>query len=423
MNEKNKTYSLIEKKEKNIQKRDFNGLYRSNSLLHYKDNTNYNYNHRIRLNPSGEYNTHDIRYHIPESHIKSYLRKTNHLTKSKSLNSFESAEIESKIALNIRKQKYQNLLENDNHINSLCYNKNKEIKEEIDKKKLKLKLELTRIINDTLLFSKKNNPVKSMLPENINEIVEKAKKQTQDLSLSLNISNLSKISSIRGELKKPKKSEFLTLIGVDVENMTLNHVNINIDKAWKFIQRISEGKDVEKILRYKVVNAIMSMTEKKASEKARNIYEKLEIYKTYMNKKKEEERKKRLKEEEQKYNELLKTNPKELIRQKMMKSLSQPKYFTKIENIKKKEEKKKKNKNKNLKRAESANNVFTKGHKKVTRLNSYKDVNKIIKFIDNSKKDSQSKLCKEHFINIQRTKEADNNIKELLKKNEIIFKN
>ena len=44
----------------------------------------------------------------------------------------------------------------------------------------------------------------------------------------------------------------------------------------------------------------MGMTEKKASEKARKIYEKLEIYKSYMKKQKEEERKKKLKEEEEK---------------------------------------------------------------------------------------------------------------------------
>ena len=135
---------------------------------------------------------------------------------------------------------------------------------------------------------------------------------------------------------KNKKIEFLSLIGVDVENMTYNHININIDKAWKFIKKLAKGRNIEEILRYKVVNSIMSMTEKKASEKARRIYEKLEIYKNYMNKKKEEERKKKQKEEEEKYNELLKSNPKELIRQKMVKSLSQKKIFNKIEKVKKK---------------------------------------------------------------------------------------
>ena len=59
-----------------------------------------------------------------------------------------------------------------------------------------MKEKLTRIINDALLFSKKNNPVKSMLPENINEIVEKFRKQSNEVNMSLNISNLSKITSI-----------------------------------------------------------------------------------------------------------------------------------------------------------------------------------------------------------------------------------
>ena len=159
----------------------------------------------------------------------------------------------------------------------------------------------------------------------------------------------------------------------------------------------------------------MSMTEKKASEKARRIYEKLEIYKNYMNKKKEEERKKKQIEDEEKYKELLKSNPKELIRQKMVKSLSQKKIFNKIEKIKKTDKR-----GKVMKKSESA--VFTPGFKKVTRLNSYRDVNRIIHFIDQSKKDSQSKLCKNHFMNIQMTKAMDINMKNMLRKNEIIIK-
>ena len=103
----------------------------------------------------------------------------------------------------------------------------------------------------------------------------------------------------------------------------------------------------------------------------------------------------------------------------MVQSLSQPKVFNKIDS-RQKNKKKQKYKNK-LKRSQSA--LLNTGNKKITRLNSYKDVDKIIKFIDTSKKDSQSKLCKDHFINIQMTKEHDNNIKEMLKKNEIIFKN
>ena len=54
----------------------------------------------------------------------------------------------------------------------------------------------------------------------------------------------------------------------------------------------------------------MNITEKKASEKARKIYEKLDIYNRYMSKKREEERKKKEKEDYEKYQELLKNNPK-----------------------------------------------------------------------------------------------------------------
>ena len=410
-----RTY-INNKSERNSQKDDLNRMYRSNSQFFYKDISNYNFEHRIRLNPSGECGTYDIRYSIPLSHVKHHLQKSDYLSKSTgAINSFDKAEMESKIASNIKKQKYQNLLKKDKEINNLCNNKKKEIKEEINKKKQKLKKELTRIINDALLFSKKNNPVKSMLPENINEIVEKAKKETQDMSLSLNISNLSKISSIAGENKKPKRVEFLSLIGVDVENMKYNHININIDKAWKFIKKLAKGRNIEEILRYKVVNSIMSITEKKASEKAKMIYDKLAIYRSYMNKKKEEERKRKQLEDEEKYKELLKNNPKELIRQKMVKSLSQPKLFNKIEKFQMNRKKEKR-----LKKSESA--IFSPKHKKVTRLNSYKDVDKIINFIDTSEKDSQSKFCKDHFMNIQMTKTMDIYRANLLRKNEIILK-
>ena len=314
------------RKERNVQKNDFNKIHKSNSQFFYKQISNNDYDNRISLNPSGENGSHDIRYHYPSGHVNSYIEKCDYNTIA--YNSFNKAEKEMNIDQHIKNQKYQNLLKKDKEIRNLCKEKNKEIKKEIDKKKHNLKQSLIRIINDALLFSKKNNPVKSMLPENINEIVEKAKKETLDMSLSLNISSVSKISSITGS-NKPKKIEFLSLIGVDVDNMKYNHINIDIDKAWKFIMKLSKGRNVEDILRYKVVNSIMSLTEKKASEKAKKIYEKLKIYKNYMNRKKEEEKKKKGIEDEKKYNELIKTNPKELIRQKMVKSLSQKKIFNK----------------------------------------------------------------------------------------------
>ena len=128
------------------------------------------------------------------------------------------------------------------------------------------------------------------------------------------------------------------------------------------------------------------------------------------------ERKRRRKNNE----ELLKNNPKEFIRLKMIRSMSQPKY------LKKEEMHKKKNKRdgiinlktKKLKKSGSAT-VFNESHKNVVRLNSYNDVNQILNFINNSKRGSQSKYYKKHFTNIQMTKSMDINLLKMIKNNAI----
>ena len=66
---------------------------------------------------------------------------------------------------------------------------------------------------------------------------------------------------------KKNKNEFLSLIGVDVENLSINNVNIDIDKAWNYVLRLAKGRNVDEILRYKVVNSIMSLTEQKRQKK------------------------------------------------------------------------------------------------------------------------------------------------------------
>ena len=410
-------------KEINMQKNDICKTCRSNSQFHYKDISNFNYENRIRLNPLGESKNLELRNQIPLNHVQESFTKTNYLSERyrNQKTSYDKADIESKICSIIKQQKYQTLLKNDKHIEKLCNIKNREIKSELDNRKNALKLQLARIIKDALLFAKKNNPIKSMLPDNINEIVEEAKKQTEDMSFSLNISNLSRISTMR---EKHEKDEFLSLLGIDVENLNINNINIDINKAWEYIVKICKGRKIEDFLRFKVVNSIMSITEKKASEKAKKIYEKMEIYNKYMKRKKIEEIKKKQKEEEEKYQNMIKNNPKELIRFKMVKSLSQPQIFNQNKNnknVKKKGNKfitnKKILKKKHLKKTESA---FLPAKKKVVKLNAYNDINKILDFIDNSKKESQSKLCKDHFMNIKVTKSMDINLKNMLRKNGII---
>ena len=418
-----KKFEQLSPKEINSQKRDLFITYRSNSQVHYKDISSFDYEHRIRLNPSGEAKTMDIRNQIPVSHIRDSFVKSE-LSCPKNNNqatAYEKAEIEEKINFHSINQKHQNLLRREKKIKNRCHKININIKQKFETRKQRLKNELTRIIKDALKFSKKNSAVRAMLPDNINDIVAQVKKETQDLSLNLSrISRISRVSSL-GMNSILEKNDFLNSLGVDMENLNVNNVNIDIDKCWNYIVKIAKGKNVEDILRYKVVNIIMNLTEKKSAEKAKKIYEKLEIYKRYMKGKKMEEMR-RKKIEEQKKEKVLKGNIKEYLKQKMYKSLSEPKMFGIDKNDKMKGVYGKKTslkKRKKFKRAESTGITTTETNKKFKRLNAYNDVSKIINFIDNSKKNSQSKVCRDHFANIQITKNMDITLQKMIEKNDI----
>ena len=418
-----KKFEQLSPKEINSQKRDLFITYRSNSQVHYKDISSFDYEHRIRLNPSGEAKTMDIRNQIPVSHIRDSFVKSE-LSCPKNNNqatAYEKAEIEEKINFHSINQKHQNLLRREKKIKNRCHKININIKQKFETRKQRLKNELTRIIKDALKFSKKNSAVRAMLPDNINDIVAQVKKETQDLSLNLSrISRISRVSSL-GMNSVLEKNDFLNSLGVDMENLNVNNVNIDIDKCWNYIVKIAKGKNVEDILRYKVVNIIMNLTEKKSAEKAKKIYEKLDIYKRYMKGKKMEEMR-RKKIEEQKKEKVLKGNIKEYLKQKMYKSLSEPKMFGIDKNAKMKGVYGKKTslkKRKKFKRAESTGITTTETNKKFKRLNAYNDVSKIINFIDNSKKNSQSKVCRDHFANIQITKNMDITLQKMIEKNDI----
>ena len=418
-----KHYEKLTPKEINSQKRDLFITYRSNSQAHYKDITSFEYEHRIRLNQLGEIKTMDIRNQVPVSHIRDSFVKSE-LSCPKKINqitAYEKAEMEEKINFHTLHQKHQNLLKREKNIKKMCQKINKNIKKKFENRKERLKNELTRIIKDALKFSKKNNPVRSMLPDNINDIVAQVKKETQDLSLNLSrISRISRVSSL-GMNSVLEKNDFLNSLGIDMENLDVNNVNIDIDKCWNYIVKIAKGRSVEDILRYKVVNIIMNLTEKKSAEKAKKIYEKLDIYKGYMQGKKNEEIRRKRMEEERK-EKALKGNIKEYLKQKMYKSLSETKAFgsEKIDKNKGKYGKKSSlKKKKKFKRSESTGVTTTETNKKFKRLNAYHDVTKILNFIDNSKKNSQSKVCRNHFANIQMTKNMDISLQKMIEKNDI----
>ena len=134
-----KEYIKLVPREKNVQKRDMFLSYRSNSQYHYKDISNFNYDHRIKLNPTGERKTMDIRSQISNSHIHdSYIKSDYSIISPKNRNktAYEKADFQSKINFFIKAQKYQNLLENEKDIKKLCKDKNIEKKKLFNKKKI-----------------------------------------------------------------------------------------------------------------------------------------------------------------------------------------------------------------------------------------------------------------------------------------------
>ena len=408
--------------EINTQRRRIFRTYRSNSQSHFDYKTPNNFDRYINLHSFGENKKIDIRNQVPISHIRDSFIKSeyNSPTNKCGKTAFEKASIEEAIKTYTNKQKYQNLLSKHKMIKNICHKTNMTLKKKIESKKERLKIQLQRIISDALKFSKKNSAVRAMLPDNIDDIVAQAKKETKDISMSLNLSHVSRISRVSSiGYSILEKNEFLNSLGVDLENFNSNNINIDIDKCWNYVDKIAKGRKIEDVLRFKVVNTIMRVTEKKSSEKARKIYEKLEIYKKFMEAKKKEE-KKRKRIEDAKKEKILKNNIDQYIKNRIRKSVTEKKIFipedkyafsfNKKNNLKK---------NKKMKRIASAGNIKTEAKKKFKRLNAYNDVSKIITFIDKSNMNSQSKICRNHYDNIKITKNMDTVKERLLIKNDI----
>ena len=408
--------------EINTQRRRIFRTYRSNSQSHFDYKTPNNFDRYINLHSYGENKKIDIRNQVPISHIRDSFIKSeyNSPTNKCGKTAFEKASIEEAIKTYTNKQKYQNLLSKHKMIKNICHKTNMTLKKKTESKKERLKIQLQRIISDALKFSKKNSAVRAMLPDNIDDIVAQAKKETKDISMSLNLSHVSRISRVSSiGYSILEKNEFLNSLGVDLENFNSNNINIDIDKCWNYVDKIAKGRKIEDVLRFKVVNTIMRVTEKKSSEKARKIYEKLEIYKKFMEAKKKEE-KKRKRIEDAKKEKILKNNIDQYIKNRIRKSVTEKKIFipedkyafsfNKKNNLKK---------NKKMKRIASAGNIKTEAKKKFKRLNAYNDVSKIITFIDKSNMNSQSKICRNHYDNIKITKNMDTVKERLLIKNDI----
>lgn len=387
---------------------NFNPLY-SNSIFSYKEISSRNYNYPIPLNNP----VHDppiyLQSNLKPHHINHYLIKSNSNC-SISPSAFHNADIHTQITSQLTKHKYQLLLQKEQNLEQLVNTRNKSIQNEIAQEKLSLKNELTQIIRDALLFSKKNNPMTSMLPNSINEIISKVKEDNKALNISVSSINLTQTSkaSIRS-IQKYESNAFLKALGIDLLNLHPDNININVDKAYEFISKWKTDRNVRQVIRYKVVNEIMSIAEKRASQKVEKINKKLKVIK---DKAREENiRRKRLKEEEKYKQELL-------LSQTIDTASMMHRYYSTGQKMKTPVvEVRKKYKHNNVIR----NNVkrYNPLSKTLVRYNSYKNLDKIISFINQSDSLKENvQVCK-HFNNLNDNQDMNQVVKRLKRKNRL----
>ena len=176
---------------------------------------------------------------IPKNITLKKIPRPNCITPIRNLDAYEKAEIESAINNQIKSKKYQNIIIKDREIENYLHLENNEVKKDIEQQKLKLKEDLTKIIKDSISL---------------------AKNTYKTVNLSVDSRDVKKSNS------KQKNIDFLNSIGISIEplNNRNNNINVNIDKTWNYVNKISKGKNnIDDILRYKIVRNLMVKTGKK----------------------------------------------------------------------------------------------------------------------------------------------------------------
>jgi hypothetical protein len=447
----------------------------SNNHYFYKDETKYEDKHKIFIDDGQEKNVY-LNPNKPIYHVQNYSSKKHNNSKQEN-SAFEKAVKESEKIKNYHEYKFLKTENKRELIKEIVIERNKNIREKLDIEKKNLQETLTRIIKDSLKFTKENNPIISMIPNNIsnaiNEIKEKKKKKNLDSNINnnnnstLGISfNLSQLSSNSSGHKKYESSAFLKALGLDLENLSPDNIKINIDEAYEYIKKWKISRsDVNEIIRMKVVNEIMNVEERRSVQKMKKVKEK---YKNYIEYKRQKEINEFNKQNEERHNYeennsnsedkvYNKKELKDLESNKNLINLSNDNSYSNLNNDKNvstigkitnnqansnvdviivNNKYLEKSKSKEKDKINNSNSPNKKKYdvklklkiesppakkKRKLVLNSYKSVDRIINIINKSEKlKSNENLCK-HFRNIKYNKKIDDLTIKLLDQNKIFI--
>ena len=167
-------------------------------------------------------------------------------------------------------------------IENIVKDRNKLIKEDLEKNKKELEKTLIKVIKDALKFTKENTPMISMMPTRItttiNQIKEEKKINTLNISnASLNLS-FGSTNSTRS-IQKYESNQFLKALGLDLLNLNVNNIKLDIDKAYNYIKRWKvKNEDINQVIRFKVVNEIMNVEERRSVQKIEKMNKRINLY-------------------------------------------------------------------------------------------------------------------------------------------------
>jgi hypothetical protein len=248
----------------------------SNSSFFYKDTTTNAKEHRIKVSEDKIELRHNIPLHKkPGTAIKDLDPET--------YSAFDKAVMETKKINDYHKQKYEIVEGKREIIENVVKERNKKLREQLETEKKELEIVLVRIIKDALKFTKENNPIISMMPTKItntlNQIKEE-KKLNSTLNMSTGSINLSFRSNISaGSVKKYESNAFLKALGLDLTNLNPNNIKLDINQAYEFIKKWKVKKeDISKVIRFKVVNEIMNVEERRSVQKIDKMNKRINLY-------------------------------------------------------------------------------------------------------------------------------------------------
>lgn len=435
----NTFYKLANPKNKDISGPKSNKLNKGYfSTYPYDLNTNESHTYRIQI-PFGNTPSTELRNYYSKRQSNSHACKQNEI---ENLNSFAKAAYYS----NQTKIDQENIeILNENNLNAIrneftTFNKAREAERLEDKRQLEE--DIINIISYALKFTKRNNPIKAMMNNDMTKNIAEIKQNRMACNNSPNreIESFVQGSSLGSFINTSKTNmkvkydanQFLNALGLDLNNLNPNNIKINIDSAMELIAKwkVKDKEKIRKLIRMRVINEISSIEE-------RRIVKKLEILKSKISNlvSKKEEIDKSSREtytilvndkqiEKSKSENIIKSKEKARI-------LDGPDKRTKTQVLKSSQDYKS-TKAKTISKSNSVDTRFNKqisnieksvqNHQKSKarrKVDTYKSIDKLILYAESNLKIKQNVNLMNHFRSVRLQKQADGLIGKVLLKNKL----